>query len=60
MSTHLRKILYTDFHDMLVLSSTVASCYYNCCTYDSTSPGNNGSPRMYYWICCNCSNEIQG
>jgi hypothetical protein len=31
-STQLREILYTDFQNMLVLSSTVASCYYSCCT----------------------------
>jgi hypothetical protein len=27
---------------MLILPSTVASHYYNCCTDDSTSPGNYG------------------
>jgi hypothetical protein len=31
---------------MLVLSSTVASRYYNCCTDGSTSPGNYGYLRI--------------
>jgi hypothetical protein len=31
-STELLEILYTDFRDMLALSSTVASYYYNCFT----------------------------
>jgi hypothetical protein len=31
---------------MLVLSSTVASLYYNCCTDGSTSPGNYGYPLV--------------
>jgi hypothetical protein len=38
-------ILYTDFigsKNMLVLLSTVASRYYNCCTDSSTTPGNYG------------------
>jgi hypothetical protein len=43
-STQLRKILYTDSKDMLILSSTVASRYYNCCTDGSFSPGNYGYP----------------
>jgi hypothetical protein len=34
--------VYADSRDMLVLSSTVASRYYNCCTDSSTSPGNYG------------------
>jgi hypothetical protein len=29
---------------MLVLSYTVLSCYYNCCTGGSTSSGNYGYP----------------
>jgi hypothetical protein len=36
--------MYTDYQDMLVPSSTVASRYYNSCTDDSTSPGNYGYP----------------
>jgi hypothetical protein len=32
MATQLRKMLYTVSQDMLVLSSTDASSYYNCCT----------------------------
>jgi hypothetical protein len=44
--TQLRDILYTDSQDMLVLSSAVASRYYNCCTDGSTSPGNYG----YYFV----------
>jgi hypothetical protein len=39
MSTQLPEILCTDSQDMLVLSSTVTSHYYNCCTDGSTSPG---------------------
>jgi hypothetical protein len=39
----MHEILYTGSQDMLVLSRTVASRYYNCCTDGSTSPGN-------YWI----------
>jgi hypothetical protein len=31
---------------MLVLSFTVASPYYSCCTDSSTSPENDGSPDM--------------
>jgi hypothetical protein len=41
-STELREILYTDFQDMLVLSSIVALRYYKCCTDGSTSAGNYG------------------
>jgi hypothetical protein len=40
MSNQVREFLYTDSQDMLVLSSTGASCYYNCCTDGSTGPGN--------------------
>jgi hypothetical protein len=43
-STRPREILYTDSQDMLVLSYTVASCYYNCCTDGSTNPGRSGFP----------------
>jgi hypothetical protein len=39
MSTQLREILYTNSQDMLVLSCTVASRYYNYCTDGGTSPG---------------------
>jgi hypothetical protein len=46
-STWMREILYTDSQDMLVLPSTVALRYYNCCTDGSTSPGNYG----YHLIC---------
>jgi hypothetical protein len=42
MFTQLHEILYTDSQDMLVLSSNIASRYYNYCTDDSTSPGNYG------------------
>jgi hypothetical protein len=45
-STYLHEILCTDSQDMLVLSSTVASRYYNCCTDGSTSPGNYGYPLV--------------
>jgi hypothetical protein len=31
-STQLREMFYTDSQDMLILSSTVASRYYSCCT----------------------------
>jgi hypothetical protein len=41
-STQLRENLYIDSQDMLVLSSTVASRYYNCCTTSRTSPGSYG------------------
>jgi hypothetical protein len=34
------EILYTDSQNMLVLSTTIASRYYKCCTEYSTSPGN--------------------
>jgi hypothetical protein len=36
--TQLREMLCNDSQNMLVLSSTVASRYYNCCTDGSTSP----------------------
>jgi hypothetical protein len=45
-SNQLGEILYTDSQDMLALSSTVASHYYNCCTDGSTSPGNYGYPAV--------------
>jgi hypothetical protein len=32
---------------MLVLSSIIASHYYNCCADGSTSPGNYGYPSNY-------------
>jgi hypothetical protein len=35
---------------LLVLSSIVASCYYNCCTNGSTSPGSYGYPL----VCIGC------
>jgi hypothetical protein len=44
-SSQLRKISYTDFQDMQVLSFAFALRYYNCCKDDSTSPGNYGCPR---------------
>jgi hypothetical protein len=34
--------------DMLLLSSTVASRYYKCCTDNGTSPGNYG----YQYVRC--------
>jgi hypothetical protein len=37
-SIQMREILYTLSRDMLVLLSTIASRYYNCCTVGSTSP----------------------
>jgi hypothetical protein len=40
--TQLREMLYPDSEGMLVLSSTVASCYYNCCIDSSTSSENFG------------------
>jgi hypothetical protein len=39
-------ILYSDCQDLLVLSSTVASRYYYCCTDGSTSPGKYGYPLV--------------
>lgn len=41
MSIQLHDILYIDPLDMLVLSLT-AALRYNCCTDDTTSPGNYG------------------
>jgi hypothetical protein len=46
-STQLRELLYTDSQDTLVLSSTVASRYYNWCTDGSISPGNYGNPLLF-------------
>jgi hypothetical protein len=40
--THLHEIFYTDSQVTLVLSSAVASRYYNCSTDGSTSPRNYG------------------
>jgi hypothetical protein len=45
-STQLREILYTDFQDMLVLSPTGTSRYYNCCKDGSTSAGNYEYPLI--------------
>jgi hypothetical protein len=42
-STQLHEIFYTVSQDMLILS-TVALRYYNCCLYGNTSPGNYGYP----------------
>jgi hypothetical protein len=42
MYTQQHEILYTDSQDMLVLSSTVTSRYYNCCRDSSISLGNYG------------------
>jgi hypothetical protein len=50
MSTQLREILCTDFKDMLVLPSTIASCYYNYRADGSTSPGNYGYYLIYIWL----------
>jgi hypothetical protein len=44
LSSQLYDILYTDSQDMLILSSTIALRYYNCCTDGSTSHGNYGYP----------------
>jgi hypothetical protein len=41
-STQLHEILYIDSQDVLVLSSIIASSYYNYCTESSISPGNYG------------------
>jgi hypothetical protein len=40
------EILYTDSQDTLVLSSTVASRYYSCCTDGNHNPGNYGLPLV--------------
>jgi hypothetical protein len=45
-STQLREILYTVSEDMLLVSSTVASRYYNCYTDGSTCPRNYGCPLI--------------
>jgi hypothetical protein len=45
-STQLCEILYTDSQAMLLPSSIVASCYCNCSTDGSTSPGNYGYPLI--------------
>jgi hypothetical protein len=37
-STQLREILHTASQDMLILASTVASRYYNCCTNAAPVP----------------------
>jgi hypothetical protein len=42
MSTQLCGIVYTNSHDMLVLPSTVALRYYDCCRDGSTSPRSYG------------------
>jgi hypothetical protein len=39
-SAQLREILYTDWQDVLVVSSSIASRYYYCCRDGSTRPGN--------------------
>jgi hypothetical protein len=44
---------YTLTQDLLVLSSIIASHYYNCCTDGSTSSGNYGLPL----ICQTSGNE---
>jgi hypothetical protein len=40
---------------MLLLSSTVASCYYNYCTDGRTNPRNNGYPSydsiVFEYVC---------
>jgi hypothetical protein len=41
-STQLLEILYSDTQDVLVLLSTIALRYYNCCTDSSTSPRSCG------------------
>jgi hypothetical protein len=46
ISTELPEILYTDFRDMLALSFTGASHYYNRSTDGSTSTGNLNTLRM--------------
>jgi hypothetical protein len=49
--TQLREIVYTDSQDMLVLSYSVASHYYNCCTDGNTNPVSYGYPRSYRTYC---------
>jgi hypothetical protein len=41
--------VHTHSKDTLVLPSTVASCYHNCCTGGSIIPGNYGY-HLVYWI----------
>jgi hypothetical protein len=41
-STQLRATLHTDSLDMVVLQSTGASCYHNCCIDSCTSPEYSG------------------
>jgi hypothetical protein len=57
MSTQLRQIVYTDSQDMLLLSSTIASHYYNFCTDGSTIARNYGYPLVillnYYYLLIN-------
>jgi hypothetical protein len=50
-STQLNEILHTDSQEMPVLSSTVASRYYNCYTDGSSSPGNCGYPLVFLRTC---------
>jgi hypothetical protein len=45
-------MLYADSKDMLVLSSTIASCYYSCYTDGSTSPGSHGHPPFVCVCVC--------
>jgi hypothetical protein len=45
-SIQLHEILYTDSQNMYVLSSTVPSRYYNCCTVTSTSLRNHAYPLV--------------
>jgi hypothetical protein len=47
-STELSDILHTDSENLLVLSPTVASHYYNCRTDGSISPGNDGYLLVYH------------
>jgi hypothetical protein len=49
-STQLREILYTDSQDILVLSYTVASRYYNFCTDVSTRSGNYGYRLVHAFV----------
>jgi hypothetical protein len=44
MSTQLHE-LYTASQDIVVLSFTIALCYYNCCTDCNTCPGNYASQQ---------------
>jgi hypothetical protein len=49
-SSQLHKILYTDSHDMLILSSTPALCYYTCYTGGTTSLRTYGSEYHMLWV----------